>query len=309
MQDEPSLGIVDMGESDLVQILGESKGLETSIYDSESNLLQDLEINKIDAGVVLSQGFDSALARGEAPEMTVSFSGKSYASHRIMIQNTISKHIREMAGQEIPVEFNLTVLGTEQSLTMGDRITPFIFLAVIMVSGYFLTSLGIVEEREEGTVRALSVAPVSKTDFVSSKAILGYLMAIAATTLTFFLNGITSPGYLVLLMPFLLLGGGFAVFLGIIFGAFTDNSTELFGTAKGVNLLLFAPALVILFPSLPQWIAKFFPTYYIIYPILEISMMGAKWGDVWQDFIILAVIVLVTGIISLVYVSRKTKEF
>jgi len=304
-QHEPSLGIVDTGDSELVAMIRNSKGLATRIYSSESSLISGLENNAVDAGIVLGADFDEALLQGRLPQMALRFSGRSYASNRLIIQNTLTRLVREMAGQEAPVAFNVTVLGSEKALPMRERVIPFIFLAVIMVSGFFLTSLGIVEEREERTISAISVTPVAISEFIGSKAMLGYLMALAATMLTFVMNGVTSPRYLSLLMPFLFLGGAFAVSIGIIFGVLLDNSTELMGMAKGINFLLFAPALVILFPGIPQWVAKFFPTYYIIYPIMQISMMGAGWAEVWTHFVVLLAIVAAVGAASLYLVNRK----
>jgi ABC-2 type transport system permease protein len=304
----PTLGVVDLGDSDLVPMMKESEGLVTRIYTTESNMLNAVENNVVDGGIVLAADFDETLLGGKSPALNIQYSGKSYASNRLNIQNSLTKLVRGMAGQEVPVSINTTVLGSEKALRMKDRVTPFIFLAVIMISGFFLTSLGIVEEREEKTISAVSVTPVTITEFIASKAILGYIMAIVATTLTFIMNGVTDPIYLSLLMPFLFLGGIFAVSIGVIFGALMDNSTELMGMAKGINFLLFAPALVILFPAIPQWIAKFAPTYYIIFPIMEISMLGAVWSDVWQEFIILIGIVVVTVTIALYIVNKKKNE-
>jgi ABC-2 type transport system permease protein len=304
----PTLGVMDLGDSDLVLMMKDSDGLVTRVYTSESNLLSAIENNVVDGGIVLAADFDDSLLGGKSPEIAIQYSGKSYASNRLNIQNSLTKLVREMAGQEVPVSINTTVLGTERALAMRDRVTPFIFLAVIMVSGFFLTSLGIVEEREERTISAVSVTPVTITEFMASKAILGYIMAIAATTLTFIMNGVTDPNYLSLLMPFLFLGGAFAVSIGVIFGSLLDNSTSLMGMAKGINFLLFAPALVILFPSIPQWIAKIAPTYYIIFPIMEVSMLGAGWADVWQDFMILVVIVIVTVAAALFIVDKKKND-
>jgi len=304
----PTLGVVDLGDSDLVPMMKDFEGLVTRVYTTESRMLNAIENNVIDGGVVLASDFDETLLGGKSPDLSIRYSGKSYASNRLNIQNSLTKLVRDMAGQEVPISINTTVLGNEKALAMKDRVTPFIFLAVIMVSGFFLTSLGIVEEREEKTISAVSVSPVTITEFIASKAILGYIMAIAATMLTFLMNGVTDPAYLMLLMPFLFLGGLFAVSVGVIFGTLIDNSTELMGMAKGINFLLFAPALVILFPSIPQWIAKFAPTYYIIYPIMEISMLGVGWSKVWDEFIILIGIVVVTVVIALYLVNKKKND-
>jgi len=304
-KDQPKVGFLDMDESRLVPLAKDFEGWVVRMYSDEGALLNAVESGTMDGGVRLVSGFDESLAKGQSPELELKFSGRSYASHRLAIRNTLSKLVRELAGQEVLIEFNNTVLGDGVALSLKDRITPFIFLAVIMVSGYFLTSLGIVEERETRTVTALSVSPTTVTEFITAKALLGYLMAVIATLITFVLNGVTSPAYLALIMPFMMLGGAFAVFLGVILGVSFSNSTELYGTAKGANLLLFAPALVILFPGIPQWIGKIFPTYYIINPILKVSLLGGKWSDVQGDLMILVMITAALGVAALAIANRS----
>ncbi|RLF96696.1 hypothetical protein DRN50_00995, partial [Thermococci archaeon] len=41
--------------------------------------------------------------------------------------------------------------------------------------------------------------------------------------------------------------------------------------------------------QIPQWLGKFFPTYYFIDPIFSITQKGAGWSDVWWEAVILVV--------------------
>jgi ABC-2 type transport system permease protein len=54
-----------------------------------------------------------------------------------------------------------------------------------------------------------------------------------------------------------------------------------------------------MFPQIPQWLGYFFPTYYVIRPVVDISVNGAGFGDVWLYLLILiallAVLVLVVN--------------
>ena len=38
-----------------------------------------------------------------------------------------------------------------------------------------------------------------------------------------------------------------------------------------------------IWPNLPQWIAKVFPTYYFLSPLFEIAIKGASLADVWPE--------------------------
>ena len=66
-----------------------------------------------------------------------------------------------------------------------------------------------------------------------------------------------------------------------------DNITDLVARMKLFNIFLQLPALVILFPQIPQWVGMLFPTYYFIDPILSITQYGAGIGDVWWKLLVL----------------------
>ena len=35
-----------------------------------------------------------------------------------------------------------------------------------------------------------------------------------------------------------------------------------------------------MFPQIPEWIGRIFPTYYILKPVVEISQLGGGWPDI-----------------------------
>lgn len=51
-----------------------------------------------------------------------------------------------------------------------------------------------------------------------------------------------------------------------------------------------------MFPEFPQWIAKIFPTYYIINPNVELTMNNAAWSDITIDvFILIGLTIVLIG--------------
>ena len=118
----PTLGVVDLGDSDLVPMMKESEGLVTRIYTTESNMINAVENNVVDGGMVLAADFDETLLGGKSPNLDIHYSGKSYASNRLNIQNSVTKLIRQFAGQEVPISINTTILGSEKALRMKDRV-------------------------------------------------------------------------------------------------------------------------------------------------------------------------------------------
>jgi len=110
-------------------------------------------------------------------------------------------------------------------------------------------------------------------------------------------------------MPFVLLGGVFAVELGLLLGTLAKRTMELLAAIKGIGALLFVPALVMLFPSIPQWISRVFPTYYIIDPIVKLTMMGEPLVSLIGEFLTLAGIVLACGVAVSPVIRSRVVEF
>jgi ABC-2 type transport system permease protein len=64
-----------------------------------------------------------------------------------------------------------------------------------------------------------------------------------------------------------------------------------------------------MFPGIPQWIGKIFPTYYIIQPVVEISQQGGAWPDIVFEVSILAgLIVLMLALMPVTIRRLKQQE-
>ena len=66
-----------------------------------------------------------------------------------------------------------------------------------------------------------------------------------------------------------------------------------------MGIFLYAPAILYMFPEVPQWVARIFPTYYIIQPLIEVSQAGAGWPDIALEiFILVGLLVALLGLIG-----------
>ena len=76
-----------------------------------------------------------------------------------------------------------------------------------------------------------------------------------------------------------------------------------------MGLLVSAPALIYMFPTILPWIAKIFPTCYMIQPVIEVTQNGASWSDIaWMVYIMLGLIVLLGFVLALVTCRKREKE-
>jgi ABC-2 type transport system permease protein len=111
-----------------------------------------------------------------------------------------------------------------------------------------------------------------------------------------------------LLVTVVAMGALMASSIGIIMGSVVNDMDALMGVIKAFGIVLFAPGILQMFPSLPEWIGRFFPTYYILNPLLAVSQNGAGLGDIAVD---LAVLAGITGILILVLtrlLERQQKQ-
>jgi ABC-2 type transport system permease protein len=297
--DKPRLGITDQGSSDLVQLAQDSPSVITREYGSVSGLEQAVKTGAVDFGIVLPEDFDGLVTEGQPVEITAYIWGESLAKHRVIAQVTLLDLVRKLSGREAPVEIVMNPLGDEASVPWSDRLLPFMVLMAVFIGGMFLPATSLVTEKQKRTLEALTVTPTTLPEIVLAKGILGFSISLVMGLIILALNQAfgAQPGLLALMLA---LGAVMASELGLILGSFAKEMSSLFAFWKSGGILLFAPALIYLFPEIPQWIGQIFPTYYLVEPVVRISQEGAGWSDIAVHVFVLAALdVLLVAVVAL----------
>ncbi|MDM7999216.1 MAG: ABC transporter permease [Dehalococcoidia bacterium] len=297
--DKPRLGIADEGASALVSLLRESQAVVLRQYSSAGELERAARIGAVDYGIVLPQDFDSLVKEGQHVEVTAFVWGESLAKHRVVAQVTLLDLIRQLSGREAPVDVTITPLGNKVSIPWSDRLLPLLVLMAVFVGGMFLPATSLVTERQKRTLDALTVTPTTLREIFVAKGIVGFVISLAMGLIILALNQAfgAEPGLLTLMLA---LGAVMAAELGLILGSFAKDMSSLFAVWKSGGILLFAPAIIYLFPEIPQWIGQIFPTYYLVEPVVRISQEGAGWSEIAVHVIVLAVLdVLLVAVVVL----------
>lgn len=285
----PRLGVVDLGDSEISRDVQAIEGIQVALLDDPAELKDQVEAHDLDAGLILQAGFDESLRAGEKPPFEFYISGQSARSDRAILAVTALDLVRQVEGSAPLVDVALVSLGEGETLAISERLIPLLVLLALVIAGVFLTSFTLVEERERHTLEALLVTPLTITEVLVSKAVLGLLLALAMAVVTLALNGALSAAPVALLLS-LLAGAVMSVEIGLLYGTAAKDTKSLYTLVKSLNLLVFAPVIFYLFPDWPQWIAKLFPTYWFLEPIFEVAVNGAGLGEVWfEDLVSLAV--------------------
>jgi len=302
--EKPRLGILDEDRSQLVSMLDGLNSIDNFEYNTISDMKRAVETGAVDIGMVIPPGFDNSVMRGEKTEIKTFIWGESMAKNRTIIGVAIANTVRELTAQKAPIEIETITLGDKVSIPWNDRLLPFIVLMAVFLGGLMLPSTSIALEKEKRTIRALMITPTSIEDIFLAKGIFGFTLSLLMGILILVLNKAfgTEP---VLLTIVLALGAVMAAELGMLLGAYVKDFATIFAIWKSAGIILFAPAIVYLFPQIPGWIGKIFPTYYVTQPIVELSQKGGSWADIASNTFILVAIDVALIFILLFTLKRK----
>lgn len=298
---KPRLGIYDQGSSQLTTRMAGLAHISTSLYTSETQLRSDVERGALDIGMILPANFDTLLKADNTVAMTVFMWGESLLKHRGILGVSLIRQLIELAGRDIPVTTELVSLGEAANIPWDVRLFPLVVVVTILLGGMMVPATSLVEEKLHRTYRALLTTPATLADILAGKGITGVLLAVFEGLLILAINRAfgSQPAALITV---LVLSGIFAAAAGIIMGVVVKDISTLFTIMKSLGIFLYAPAFIMMFPEFPQWIARVFPTYYLLNPILELTMNNAGWPQIAGDVVILiiltVVLIAVAGILA-----------
>ena len=174
---------------------------------------------------------------------------------------------------------------------------PGILVILVTLVGWFLMSLNVVREKELGTIEQINVTPIKKYQFILGKLIPFWILAIVELGIGL------SLGRLLFHVPMLgslgLLFGFTALYLITVlgFGLFIAAVSETQQQVMFVNfffVLIFILMSGLFTPveSMPDWaryVNIFNPLAYFMRVIRMILLKGSDFGDVWKEFLSMAV--------------------
>ena len=280
----PRLGIVDFGDSEITAAVAEYD-IEVSMFDSMEEMKAKVESNNLDAGLVLQQGFDNEVRSGSLPELQLYIGGQSKASTRVILAVTAVDLIRGVVGEPAPVEVVTEVIGDAPSVPIQDRLVPMLVLLAVALGGIVLPAAMVIQEKVHHTADAVLTTPLQVGDFFLAKGTLGFLLSFGTGALSLLVNGGFTE-YVAGNLAVIAVGALMSVQLGLILGAGIKDLQTMFTVWKGGGIILVAPAVLFLFPGVPEWIAMLFPTYYFLGPLYDMTVNAASLSEVYVELLI-----------------------
>lgn len=303
---KPRLGLMDEGSSGISAAAQALEGIKLTSLGDVQELKRQVEANDLDVGLVLPAGFDDAVRSGARPPLELYMSGESLASNRLILSVTIMDLVRGVEDRPAPVEVESAGLGEGEALPISARLVPLVLIYALIMAGIFVPASSLVEENEKGTLMAMLVTPVRVSEVIAAKAAMGVVLAFLMSVVTLLLND-AMGAHPATLIVVLLSASVYSALLGMILGTISKDTTSMFTVAKGSGVFLVGPVIFYLFPDWPQWIAKLFPSYWMIDPIWRVGIRGQGLGAVWVELAVTAGICVVL-ILVIARLSRRMVE-
>lgn len=306
LQVKPKLAVYEGGNQAVVRELEGSEAVELAVAGSPADVERMVKDKKVDMGAVFSVETVEKLEAGERAPVDIYVNGESLAKSRAIALASITAAVRAVSPGVPQVYFETVKLGEEKALSLMDMFLPFMVIYIILLGGLMLSASFVVNEKERRTLPALLVTPVTLPELLLAFGVVGMIVSLAMGIILMLLTvGLAQPA---LLMAIFILGSILGAEWGLLLGLVSRDQTTLVAYIKAFGIFLIAPALFIIFPSWPQWIAKIFPTYYIANPVFRISIYGEGWNQVGWQILALAGFAVVFFFPILVFVTRWRKS-
>jgi ABC-2 type transport system permease protein len=300
------MAVFDEGQSQLVPLLEKASQLHITEYDSSDAVRDTVSRGAADFGIIIPSDFDSVITSGEKVTVTTYIWGESLAKNRTIISATLLDLTHQLSSQPEPIFLESVTLGDEETIPWSRRLMPMTVMMAIFFGGLMLPAASLIEEKQKRTLQALAVTPASLADIFIAKGIMGAVLSLIMGAIILLINQAwgNSPLYLLLVLA---LGAVMAAEIGLILGTVINEMNTLFAVWKFGGLLLFGPAIVYMFPELPQWLNYVFPTYYVTGPIMDISL-GMADTETLLQLVIAVVVILTLALLQTRLINRLSGE-
>lgn len=304
--DEPRIGLIDPGSSNFAAYLEEQPQLKVTRYTAREQMKADVETGRVETGVVLPERFDEILRLGEETTIEVYLWGETPFKHRLITDTAFANAAAEIAGLDQTTQIKIVQLGEKEIKSLVDQFLPVLILMTIILGGVMVPAVSLIEEKQKRTLLAIATTPARLWEIFAAKAMMGIAIGMVTALMTLLINGIIERIPLLLLVLFL--SALTASLLGILLGSILKDLNVLLAVLKSGGIFLVAPAIIDFIPQAPEWIARLFPTYYMLNPVIEVAVRSAGLRDISGNLLVLVIFAMTLLTIIKFIIDRQVRS-
>lgn len=284
------------------------------IFDTHSEAIAEVEDGRADVVLTIPYAYSKNMQKGSGKidieangvNATKGMLGAQYVGKSVML--TLQSWQKEegiiMAAPSIS-EINKY----NPTLNFRNYMIPALMVVLLIVICGFLPALNLVNEKENGTIEAMNVTPVSRFIFVLSKLIPFWVVALIVVSMGMIVGrlvyGLAPEGNIGLIyiatILFSLVMSGLGVAIANRSATMLQSIFLMFAFIMIFQLMsgLFTP--IASMPGWAQTITYFIPPRYFIEIMRAVYLKGAGMSELWLQFGILgifAIVLLLTAAIT-----------
>lgn len=274
----------------------------------------------------IPSGFAADLGRDRTAPVQLVFDAEDGAAAGILqayLSRVLRQHAVEMSRDLSATAFVSAQLQSVEVRHRGwynprlryyDYMVPGILVVLVTIIAMSITSMNIVREKEIGTLEQLSVTPITRTQFIASKLIPFWIIALFDLFLGLFVArqvfGIPIEGSLLVIGVSAIAYLFVALGIGLWISTVVDTQQQAMFIAFSINMVyLLMSGLFTPFTSMPEWaqvVGQLSPVKHFIEIMRAVLVRGAGFEAVSIPLTVLAVYGLVVFALSIRQFSKTT---
>ncbi|ABR50738.1 ABC-2 type transporter [Alkaliphilus metalliredigens QYMF] len=195
-------------------------------------------------------------------------------------QSIAQQIIHRASGDSGAYEVQFSDIGSGKSAFTIYGATSVILIA-IMLSGMVI-GLNIIEEKEAGTIAALSTTPMKNLEFIIGKSFIGMILPIIETFIILWILNVTEVNFAMITLM-VIVSSFVSIILGFLIGVLSNNQIAGIANMKFLFLIASASFLgVVLLPIKQQVFLYWSPVYWTVLGLSNVITHSASWGELGQ---------------------------
>jgi len=323
--------IVDMDRTSdsraLLAALDNLDALDVTHYlEAEAEAGRLLDTGEISVAVVIPAGFAASLASpSERATVQLLVDGSNILGAYAALsaaEGEIAKMGGDVAlqrlesagpsGARVPTLDLRTTARFNEELNHSYNLLPSQLSLIVLIVTLLVSSVGIVRERETGTLEQLMVTPVRRVELIVAKTTLPTIVAfvdfVAMLSMTVLVFGLPIRGSIALLLAVTLLYIVVQQTWGLVISALSNTQQQavLLIFMVGILSVAFSGYLVAVenMPVVRRWISRLFPISHYLSMLRAITLKGANVTHIGPDLLALTLL----GVVSLVISVRSFRK-
>ncbi len=304
-----AIGIIDQGDNHkFTDYLKNVSLYNVSFYGLTDDVNQSIKNGAIVGGAVIPANFDSDIAAGKKPSVSMLTDSTNLKS--LIFTESFTQLTLQYAGLEYPVNFQTQSVVEVPGGAAGEAAgysgftAPTLLLISIIIVGVSVLPATLTTEKEKKTITALMATPVTQMDVVLGKSLFGVLVTVLISVIVLFLSD-SITGNLPLAAIFVLLGAIAFNGIGLLISIYSNS----YQTASIISSVIMTPLMLFTFlysfVDALKAVGSVLPNVYLMNGLNDAIVYNKDISTQWFNLLAFAVVTVV--IYAIIYVSLRRK--